>query len=276
MKGYAVVLESSRPIQSTHQVAWESLQPDRFSNISTFHHGFGPHPVFWDRANLELRKQLGVTVNGPHSHQHEPSREARLHLALDRSLGTLRSPSTTLPGARRVFIDLGARNPVGSGSSIDFFRREYPEGETFEVYAFEADTRFAPMYEGMPNVTLVQGAVASFDGDCYFSGESAVGSSMSPHQRGGDVSVKCVSLMRWLKHHVKPEDLVVMKMDIEKGEFKLAQQLLKHPSTARLIDEMMLECHHEETWGNGPHKYVECVEMFEALQGAGLWMHEWF
>ena len=99
---------------------------------------------------------------------------------------------------------------------------------------------------------------------------------MSRHQRGGDVSVKCVSLMRWLKHHVKPEDLVVMKMDIEKGEFKLAQQLLKHPSTARLIDEMMLECHHEETSGNGPHKYVECVEMFEALQGAGLWMHEWF
>ena len=268
-------VRSSRTIQSAHHVAWESLQPDRFSNISTYHHGFGPHPVFWDRANLERRKQLGVTKGSKIQH-YELSRDARLHLALDRSLGTLRSPSTTLPGARRVFIDLGARNPVGSGSSIDFFRREYPEGETFEVYAFEADKRFAPMYEGMPNVTLVQGAVASFDGDCYFSGESAVGSSMSPHQRGGDVSVKCVSLMRWLKHHVKPEDLVVMKMDIEKGEFKLAQQLLKHPSTARLIDEMMLECHHEETSGNGPHKYVECVEMFEALQGAGLWMHEWF
>ena len=99
---------------------------------------------------------------------------------------------------------------------------------------------------------------------------------MSPHQRGDDVSVTCVSLVRWLRQHVKPEDLVVMKMDVEKAEFKLAEQLLKHPSTARLIDEMMLECHHEETWGNGPHKYVEYVEMFEALQGAGLWIHEWF
>ena len=44
----------------------------------------------------------------------------------------------------------------------------------------------------------------------------------------------------------------------------------------RLIDEMMIECHHKETYEQGPHEYKECVDMFRRLQAAGIWMHEWF
>ena len=243
-------------------VAWESLRRDRFANISMYHHGFGPRPLAFDRLNVRRRNRYGTSQ--------------RIDMALERSLGMMRHPLSTLPGARRVYIDLGARNPVGVGSSIDFFRRQYPAGEAFEVYAFEADWRFASEYKNLSNVTLVQAAVASFDGDCFFSKGSSVVSSMSRHQRGDDVKVTCVSLLRWLKEHLKPEDLVVMKMDVEKAEFKLVEQLLKHQSTARLVDEMMIECHHEERGGYGPHTYRECVEMFNAMQSAGVWMHEWF
>ena len=134
-------------------VAWESLRRDRFANISMYHHGFGPRPLAFDRLNVRRRNRYGTSQ--------------RIDMALERSLGMMRHPLSTLPGARRVYIDLGARNPVGVGSSIDFFRRQYPAGEAFEVYAFEADWRFASQYKNVSNVTLVQAAVASFDGDCF-------------------------------------------------------------------------------------------------------------
>ena len=99
--------------------------------------------------------------------------------------------------------------------------------------------------------------------------------SRQPRDRT-DVRVRCVDLLKWLQHHVKPQDLVVMKMDVERAEFDIVPALLANPMTARLIDELMLECHHQETWDAGPHKYRECVEMFHSMQAAGIWMHEWF
>ena len=36
-------------------VAWESTEQNRFQNLSFFHHGFGPRPVYWDRSNKERR-----------------------------------------------------------------------------------------------------------------------------------------------------------------------------------------------------------------------------
>ena len=261
-------------------VSWESTEIDRFQNLSFFHHGFGPRPVYWDRSNMERRvgwkhawaKELTRTS----AIDHDLGRTARINIAYDRSLGALRHPSTTLPGARRIYIDLGARNPTGPKASIEYFQREYPGGSTFYVYAFEADKRFKPMYKGLPNTTYIEAAVATFDGDCFFSKDSSVKSSMSMTQRGNDVATKCVDLVKWLHHHVKPTDLVVMKMDVEKAEFELVAELLKSPKTARLIDELMLECHHAETYDLPPATYRDCLEMFRSLQAAGIWTHEWF
>ena len=72
--------------------------------------------------------------------------------------------------------------------------------------------------------------------------------------------------MKWLHHHVKPTDLVAMKMDVEKAEFELVAELLKSPKTARPIDEPMLECHHAETRDLPPATYRDCLEMFRSLQ----------
>ena len=265
-------------------VSLESTEIDRFQNLSFFHHGFGPRPVYWDRSNMERRvgwkhawacvSTLGCSRTS--ARDHDLGRTARINIAYDRSLGALRYPSTTRPGARRIYIDLGARTPTGPGASIEYFHREYPGGSTFYVYAFEADKRFKPMYKGLPNTTYIEAAVATFDGDCFFSKYSSVGSSMSMTQRGNDMATKCVDLVKWLHHHVKPTDLVVMKMDLEGAEFELVAELLKSPKTARLIDELMLECHHAETWDLPPATYRDCLEMFRSLQAAGIWTHEWF
>ena len=60
-----------------------------------------------------------------------------------------------------------------------------------------------------------------------------------------------------------------------RSEFELIPHLLRRPSTLRLIDELFIECHHKETWSNGPHRRSECVQMARNLQAAGVWTHEW-
>ena len=146
-------------------------------------------------------------------------RTARINIAYDRSLGALRHPSTTLPGARRIYIDLGARNPTGHGASIEYFQREYPGGSTFYVYAFEADKRFKPMYKGLPNTTYIEAAVATFDGDCNFS-KSLPWRARCRRRSEATTWQRSARPGKWL-HRVKPTDLVVMKMDVEKAEFEL-------------------------------------------------------
>ena len=260
------------------QVPWESLQADRFENISHYHPGFWPFPVYWDRANDRTGWHLGpwmrATAYPGTAHDHRDGRASRLNIAMDRSLGALRHPRTIQTGASRIYIDLGAREPSGS---VESFRRGYPGGADFSVFAFEADKTFAPMYKQLKNVTFIQAAISTFDGDCFFSQASDRASSMTKERkRKGDVGIHCVDLLQFLQHHVKPQDLVVLKMDIERAEFDIVSELLAYPAAARLIDEMMIECHHKETYEQGPHEYKECVDMFRRLQAAGIWMHEWF
>ena len=83
------------------------------------------------------------------------------------------------------------------------------------------------MYKGLPNTTYIDAAVATFDGECYFTKDLRMSNSMSRTQQGNDLGIKCGDLVKWLHHHVKPEDLVVMKMDVEKAEFELLPALLK-------------------------------------------------
>ena len=67
-----------------------------------------------------------------------------------------------------------------------------------------------------------------------------------------------------------------MKMDIERAEFAILAALLHEPSVLRLIDELFVECHHLETWDNGPHLRRECLALYDKLQAAGVWTHDWY
>ena len=168
-------------------------------------------------------------------------------------------------------------------SSTAGFVNTYPRGKDFELVAFEGDARFAPMYRqqaplagSTQTIRLVPELVSTFDGPCYFSTASSTGAHMSRTSEAGMEAARCFDFTRWLRENVSPRDLVVVKMDVEGVEFDLVPQLLRDGATLRLIDELFIECHHLETWGNGPHRYAECLQMYRALQDAGVWTHEWF
>ena len=291
-------------------VPWESLARDRFNRVSWAHHGFAPRPVLRDKVDTRDQRahdaRIAACKEQPGAAQRAQCYRARSNLAImsrinarlrtsmARSLGSLRNPRSKKHGARLVYVDLGAREP---NSSILTFVRDYPHGDIFdELVAFEADARFAPLYASSnplgaasaQPITLVPGAVATFEGECFFSRNSSLRAHMSPSgdfvanadprkaQANFMEPARCLDFPKWLRANVAPRDLVVVKMDLEGTEFELVPQLLRDGDTLRLIDELFIECHHLETWSNGPHRYAECLEMYRALQDAGVWTHEWF
>ena len=64
--------------------------------------------------------------------------------------------------------------------------------------------------------------------------------------------------------------------DIENTEHQVLSELLRVPSTLRLIDELFVECHHYETFQTRPHVYRECASLYESLTKAGVWVHDYY
>ena len=79
----------------------------------------------------------------------------------------------------------------------------------------------------------------------------------------------------WLSAHVKPQDFVVVKMDIEGMEFELLPHLIQR-GVAPLIDELFVECHCVESFNHRcGRKYRECIDLHRRSYAAGIWMHDW-
>ena len=183
---------------------------------------------------------------------------------------------------RLIYIDLGANSP---GSSIWKFVHHYPQGARYEVVAFEADPQWAPHYTAAScaswNVSMncetfrFHAAAAGVnDTVSYFASKGAsIGrSAKSRPDALHSVPVQTVDFGRWLTENVRHEDFVVCKMDIELAEFEVLPALLRTPSTLRLLDELMVECHHYETWHVGPHTYKQCLGLYQALLAEGVWV----
>ena len=263
---------------------WQRDDASRFAEISWFHHGFSPVGP-WTPCRPGSSQLVDC----------EPI-DLRSRLAYARSLGRLWPPVANAT-SRLIYLDVGANEPlpkprnisrrgrrprtVLKDTSLAIFRRRYTHGENFSIFAFEPDPGLAEAWSqprvAELNATLVPAAVGTFDGAGYFSASSGLGANLARHpDKDHTRRVRVLDFGRWLKDNVRHEDWVVAKIDIEKGEFELMPQLLRQPSTLRLIDEMFFECHHRETWWNGPHVHSECLQLARDLQAAGVWTHEWF
>ena len=129
----------------------------------------------------------------------------------------------------------------------------------------------------MTNLTYIQKAISTKDGDCFFSQQSSLTAHVSHKKTSTEsMQVKCVDIKNWLEQNIPHSALTVAKIDIEKSEFNIIPYLLKYPDTFRRIDELYLECHHIETWGHRPYRFNDCLKMFEDVRKIGIVVHEWF
>ena len=251
---------------------WQRDEPSRFAALQATHHPGFP------------RVGCGASKGSPKTTR---CADARSQTAFAHTLGHIWRPKAAR-GGRLIYLDLGANSPM---SSIRPFGDLYPDGESFAVTAFEADPAWAPLYEqpccrfhASCDVKLIRAGIGArmranesmslqwLSNDGHSIGRSVRAVPDAMHT----VEIRSVSLVHWLTRHVRHEDWVVCKMDIENVEHQVLPELLAVPSTLRLIDELFVECHHRESYGVGPHYYSECLSMYERLMAEGVWVHDYF
>jgi FkbM family methyltransferase len=192
----------------------------------------------------------------------------------------------------------GQSTDLGSftASSVGTFASTYPDGRAFRVVAFEADPVWAAAYappllaraQQRFNYThpirFINRAVGTRDRRFTIAKDRAhtpsasfadADASPASPTAGAATAIHEIDFLRWLRAEVTAQDFVVVKMDIEKSEFDVVPALIA-AGIAPLIDELFMECHHIETFGNGPHTYAECLAMYKQLLAAGVWVHEWY
>jgi FkbM family methyltransferase len=132
---------------------------------------------------------------------------------------------------RKIFIDLGVMN----GRSIEFFRKHHPESRQFEIFGFEClPENLKKINEGVadPGIfTLIPAAAWIVNGTVRLYRGGMKGSSVCPEKSTGGISpdnyidVPCVDFADWLKTNFKPDDYIILKMNIEGAEYRIIENL---------------------------------------------------
>ncbi|GAQ79019.1 hypothetical protein KFL_000220530 [Klebsormidium nitens] len=171
--------------------------------------------------------------------------------------------------SRRVFLDLGA---AAFNSSTGWFMRNYPV-DFDEIHAFEVvPDLFEPPYDvigALPHPPVVT------------QYEMMVGVS---DEANTSLGVPGVDILRFItgELRIREEDTLIVKMDIEGGEWEVLPALLEAPAVLRLIDELFVETHYGDPimracgWDQFyPKKLEDALSLVNQLRQAGLRTHFW-
>ena len=147
------------------------------------------------------------------------------------------------------FIDLGC----GKGETIEEFNnwKVLFNQEPFKIYGFDPNPGFseewAKMRKERPEVKLIQAAAWTKDGKIDFSSHpnsesSSIMKEKNTYKDGKIITVPCFDFSFWLKSIIKPNDFVLVKMDIEGAEMELLPKMIKE-GTDELISILLVEWH---------------------------------
>lgn len=149
---------------------------------------------------------------------------------------------------RKVFVDIGGH----LGESVRRFYREVSDAGEYEIYSFEPDLATFRILDAnvghIKNVNLINACVGNKDGmvDFYVGkhNQNEGGTCSKGKQTGGvdyvhPVKVESVDFARWMKANVNG-DYVVVKMNIEGGEYDLMEKILDEDIR---IDKCFIQLH---------------------------------
>ena len=132
---------------------------------------------------------------------------------------------------RKIFIDLGGH----VGQAIDRFYQEVEDAADWMIYSFEP-IQFRALCINMKKYKNVQ-VISSAAGikDCMLTmypvpsdGQGATslkGKYSGSVQYDSEVNVPCINFIRWFKEQVHSTDFVIIKINIEGGEYVLMPHL---------------------------------------------------
>jgi len=151
---------------------------------------------------------------------------------------------------KKVFIDCGFYR----GVSIEFFKKTKEYSEDFIFYGFDASIEDI----SDKSVIFSNNAVWIYDGTIdFYKSERRRGrcNGVFSNQRAKKekiVSVPCIDFGKWIKNNFNIGDFIVLKMDIEGGEFDVLQSMINDGSI-NFIDIAYVEFHYKRD----PYRHIK-------------------
>jgi FkbM family methyltransferase len=182
---------------------------------------------------------------------------------------------------KKVFIDAGAN----IGQSIENFIKNWQNWREFEIHSFEANprlVRYFDKYKDIENINFYNKAVWINDGSVEFylcnSGNcssSVVGSKITGNLDKIPTIIPCIDISNFIKNRYKKEDYIILKIDIEGGEYELVQHMIDN-KTFEYVDVLYIEFHNrkvgktkqdDEFLLNEMHKFTNMEVHHETYNG---------
>ena len=179
---------------------------------------------------------------------------------------------------RKIWIDVGARQfPSGS---TQWFLRNFPNASSFDGFAFDLlDLKSDYPVGGTPgffrNFTYVVGAAWTHDNGVHISGRKMGRVDDGRSDRRQKWLSPSVDVSRFLLDTYSSADHIVMKMDIEGGEWILLPHMLKTGALA-LVSDLLLECHSTRPVASRFKLLpAECIDLVNFLRNRSIRCHVW-
>ena len=146
----------------------------------------------------------------------------------------------------KIFLDCGAWN----GQSVKVFRQKYDMRYEYFIFSFEANPLFTENFPHFDRHMLCKKAVWIYDGyvDFYIdNSKKRAGSTIMKEKTSGDldsnpIRVECIDLSRFIEKSFKPEDEIILKLDIEGAEYQVLNKMIED-GTMSYIDQLFIEWH---------------------------------
>lgn len=149
---------------------------------------------------------------------------------------------------KKVFIDCGAN----IGQSVKAWYHSNPDAAEYEIYSFEASSRLMNKLKSnvdiYSNVSIINKAVWIHNLGVQFNDCGNESSSTEPDKKsGGSIKVDSpvfpsIDLSEFIKNNFSKEDKIILKIDIEGGEYHVIPHLVS-TGALKYIDEIYLELH---------------------------------
>lgn len=175
---------------------------------------------------------------------------------------------------RKIFIDCGGHK----ATSVEFFRRVYPDAEQYQIYSFEANENFNRYFDKFKDVIYHNVAVWIADGEIPFYNSNGGSSTVikGKAECGGFQDhkklISCMDLSRWIASQFTREDYIILKMDIEGAEYDILDKMLKD-NTIDFIDKLYIEWHCAKT--NGEISLERHLRTLKGVMDRGLTPYTW-
>jgi len=183
---------------------------------------------------------------------------------------------------RKVFIDGGAN----VGQSIIAFCNNFPDASEYEIICFEASHSpmvLNPLNDVMQqyqskakSIKLNNKALWIYDGVVSFYDKGTESSSIlhrAQFVNNPNVvkrNVECIDLSNWIKNTFTKDDYVVLKLDIEGGEYDIIKKMYDD-KTIGCVDRFYCEIHGIKCKKN----YKESLNLIKMVEESGTPFYTW-